>query len=400
MTQISGNFSDHDVVILSTKRTPIGSFGGALSDTPAPKLGAIAIQACLEETGLDPVRIDEVIMGQVLAAGVGQAPARQAALGAGIPDSVPCTTINKMCGSGMKAVMQAFDAIKAGSAEIVLAGGQENMSLAPYLVPKARTGYRLGHGQLLDHMFFDGLEDAYCGELMGKFADDNGKEDGLTREQMDAYALRSLERSQTAQKENWFEKEIAPVSIKTRKGEFIVEDDELPQQAKPEKIPQLKPAFNKDGAVTAANASAISDGAAAMILASGKAARTLNIAPIAVIRAHASHAEKPSRFTHAPVGAIEKVMAKTDWSIDDIDLVEVNEAFAMVAMTAINAINIPEDKLNIHGGAVALGHPVGASGTRIMATLIYALKKLGKTKGLASLCIGGGEGTALSLEVL
>jgi acetyl-CoA C-acetyltransferase len=392
--------NDNDIVILAAKRTPIGSFGGCLSTVAAPKLGAVAIEACLSETGIAKDLIDEVIMGQVLAAGVGQAPARQAALGAGLPDSVPCTTINKMCGSGMKAVMQAYDAIKAGSANIVIAGGQENMSLAPYILPKARSGYRLGHGQLLDHMFFDGLEDAYSGQLMGKFADDNGKDDALTREQMDEYTLRSLERAQTALKEGWFENEVAKVVVSGRKGDVEITEDELPTQAKPEKIPQLKPAFNKDGAITAANSSAISDGAAAIILSTAKQAKELGIAPIAVIRAHASHAEKPSRFTHAPVGSIEKVLKKTGWNIEDVDLVEVNEAFAMVAMTAMNAFTIPAEKLNIHGGAVALGHPVGASGARIIATLIYALKKINKTRGLASLCIGGGEATAITLEVL
>jgi acetyl-CoA C-acetyltransferase len=392
--------NDNDIVILAAKRTPIGSFGGSLSSVSAPKLGTIAIEACFNETGLAKDLVDEVIMGQVLAAGVGQAPARQAALGAGLPDSVPCTTINKMCGSGMKAIMQAHDAIKAGSANIVVAGGQENMSLAPYLLPKARSGYRLGHGQLLDHMFFDGLEDAYCGQLMGKFADDNGQEDGLTREQMDDYTLRSLKRSQTALQEGWFEQEIAKVVVSGRKGDVEITEDELPKQAKPEKIPQLKPAFNPEGSVTAANSSAISDGAAAVILSTAKQAKALGIKPIAVIRAHASHAEKPSRFTHAPVGSIEKVLAKTGWSIDDVDLVEVNEAFAMVAMTAMNAFSIPAEKLNIHGGAVALGHPVGASGARIIATLIYALKKINKKRGLASLCIGGGEATALTLEIV
>ncbi|KZY67223.1 acetyl-CoA acetyltransferase [Oleiphilus sp. HI0071] len=393
-------YSDNDVVIVAAKRTAMGSFGGSLSTVPAPELGAAAIKASIEQAGIAVGDIDEVIMGHVLPAGVGQAPARQASLGAGIPESVPTTTINKMCGSGMKAVMQAFDAIKAESCELMVAGGQENMSLAPYIVPKARTGYRLGHGELLDHMFWDGLEDKYTGKLMGKFADENSQEDGLTREAMDEYTLRSLERAQAATNEGWFKEEITPFSVKSRKGEVIFDKDELPGQARPEKIPSLRPAFDKDGVVTAANSSAISDGAAAVVLCSGKVAKEKGLSPLAVIRATASHAEAPAKFTHAPCGAMEKVLKKTGWSSSDVDLFEVNEAFAMVAMTAMNAHDIPAEKINIHGGAVALGHPVGASGARIIATLIYALKKEGKTKGLASLCIGGGEATAVTLELV
>lgn len=393
-------YSDNDVVIVSAKRTAIGSFGGALSAVPAPELGAAAIKACIEQAGIQASDVDEVIMGQVLAAGVGQAPARQASLGAGIPDSVPTTTINKMCGSGMKAVMQAYDAIKAESCELLVAGGQENMSLAPYIVPKARNGYRLGHGELLDHMFYDGLEDKYTNKLMGKFADENSQEDGLTREGMDEYTLRSLTRSQTASTEGWFDAEITPFTVKTRKGETVFSTDELPSQARPEKIPSLRPAFDKNGVVTAANSSAISDGAAATILCSGKVAKEKGLTPLAVIRATASHAEQPSKFTHAPCGAMDKALKKSGWTASDVDLFEVNEAFAMVAMTAMNAFDIPAEKINIHGGAVALGHPVGASGARIIATLIYALQKEGKTKGLASLCIGGGEATAITLELV
>ncbi|KZY61876.1 acetyl-CoA acetyltransferase, partial [Oleiphilus sp. HI0065] len=293
-------YSDNDVVIVAAKRTAMGSFGGSLSTVPAPELGAAAIKASIEQAGIAVGDIDEVIMGHVLPAGVGQAPARQASLGAGIPESVPTTTINKMCGSGMKAVMQAFDAIKAESCELMVAGGQENMSLAPYIVPKARTGYRLGHGELLDHMFWDGLEDKYTGKLMGKFADENSQEDGLTREAMDEYTLRSLERAQAATNEGWFKEEITPFSVKSRKGEVIFDKDELPGQARPEKIPSLRPAFDKDGVVTAANSSAISDGAAAVVLCSGKVAKEKGLSPLAVIRATASHAEAPAKFTHAP----------------------------------------------------------------------------------------------------
>lgn len=392
--------SPSDVFILSAKRTAIGSFQGQFSSVPATKLGASAINAAIAESGLKPEAIDEVLMGQVLSAGAGQAPARQAALKAKLPDSTPCTTISKVCGSGMKSVMLAYDQIKAGGLHTAVAGGMENMSQAPYLLPKAREGMRLGHGQCLDHMFFDGLQDAYCGELMGHFADANSARDNISREAMDHYTLESLTRAKDAAAQGLFTDEICTVTVPTRGGDQAIDQDELPTQARPEKIPQLKPAFGKDGRVTAANASAISDGAAALILASGDFATQQNLKPIARICAHSSHAETPSQFTHAPIGAIQKVLEKTGWQGKDIDLFEVNEAFAMVALASMQALEIPRDRINVNGGACALGHPIGASGARILVTLIHALRHRGGKKGIASLCIGGGEATAIAIELI
>ncbi len=389
-----------DVVIVGAKRTAIGSFGGQFSTLSAPELGACAISAALTHAGMQPEQIDEVLMGQVLSAGVGQAPARQAALKAGLPESTPCTTISKVCGSGMKSLMLAYDQIKAGSICSAVAGGMENMTLAPYLLPKARQGYRLGHGQTLDHMFFDGLQDAYCGDLMGHFADANSAEDGISREQMDDYTLTSLKRAQRATEQGLFKTEIAPVQVPTKSGNMLVDIDELPSQARPEKIPKLKPAFGPEGRVTAANASSISDGAAALAVCSADFAKQHGLSPLAVIKAHASHAEAPNRFTHAPIGSIHKVMDKTGWALSDVDLFEINEAFAMVALCCANALQLDRNKVNIHGGACALGHPIGASGARIIVTLLHALKNTGKQKGIASLCIGGGEATAIALELL
>lgn len=393
------NLSPQDIVIVAAKRTPIGGFSGQFSDIPSPELGGIAIKAALNSAGLTPDKVDEVIMGLILSGGVGQAPARQASLNAGLPISAPCTTVNKVCGSGMKSIMLAHDAIKAGTGEIYVAGGMENMSRAPYLLPKARGGYRLGHGELKDHMFCDALEDAYNGELMGQFADANAKAEGITREQMDAFALTSLERAQHAVSNGLFVDEIAPVTHTTRKGEAVYDTDETPGQARPEKIPQLKPAFSKDGGVTAANASSISDGAAALIICSNAAAEQHGLSPLACIRAHATHAEAPNRFTHAPIGSIQKVIDKAGWSAADVDLYEINEAFAMVVIAAINKLDLDPSTVNVNGGGCALGHPIGASGARIVVTLIHALKRLNKSKGVASLCLGGGEAVALALEL-
>ncbi len=389
-----------DIVIVSAARTPMGAFQGELSTTTAPALGATAIKAAIERAGIEKDIIDEVLMGNVLSAGLGQAPARQATLGAELPQSTSATTISKVCGSGMKSVMLAFDQIKAGSINTAVAGGMENMSLAPYFLPKARGGQRLGHGEIVDHMFYDGLQNAYDGQLMGCFADINSKADGMTREEMDNYAIESLKRAQHAVSNGYFKDEITPVTVKNRKGDISVAVDESPQKAKPEKIPTLRPAFGKDGLVTAANASSISDGAAALVLMRADKAKDLGLTPLAVIKAHATHSHEPERFTHAPIGAIKKLLEKIDWSIDDVDLFEVNEAFAMVAMAAINELKLPYEKVNVNGGATALGHPIGASGARLIVTLLYALKRIGKTKGVASLCIGGGEGTAIAIELL
>ena len=344
--------------------------------------------------------IDEVLMGNVLSAGVGQAPDRQASLGAGLPLSVPCTTVSKVCGSGMKSIMLAFDQIKAGSIESAIAGGMESMSLAPYFLPKARDGQRLGHGEVLDHMFYDGLQNAYDGQLMGCFADANSKEDGISREAMDEYAIESLKRARKAVKEGYFKDEIAPVLVKSRRGDTVVENDEQPEKGNPEKIPTLRPAFAKDGSVTAANASSISDGAAAVMLMSAEKVKALGLKPLAVIKAHSTHAIEPEKFTHAPIGAINAVLEKSEWDLGDVDLFEINEAFAMVTMASMSALNLSHSKVNINGGATALGHPIGASGARIVVTLLHALKRIGKKKGIASLCIGGGEGTALAVELL
>ena len=389
-----------DIVIVAAKRTPAGGLLGTLSTLTAPELGAIAHRGAIEQAGISPNDIDEVISGCVLQAGIGQAPARQAALKAGIPNTKGATTINKMCGSGMKAVMLAHDLIKAGSANVVLAGGMESMSNAPYLLSKARAGYRLGHGELKDHMFLDGLEDAYDrGKLMGTYADATAKHYHFTREQQDNYAARSMTRALQAQKEGLFKDEIVPVTITGKKGDVTVTLDEGPDAAKLEKIPQLRPAFQADGTVTAANSSSISDGAASLILMTAENAAARGIRPLAKIVAHASHANEPAWFTTAPVDAIRKVLDKAGWKPGDVDLYEINEAFAVVTMAAIADLELDIEKVNIHGGACALGHPIGASGARILVTLINALQQQKKTRGVAALCIGGGEATAIAIEV-
>ena len=389
------------VVIAGMARTPLGGFQGELASLPAPALGAVAIKAALERAGVAPADVDETIMGCVLPAGQGQAPARQAALGAGLPVSAGCVTVNKMCGSAMKAAMLGVDAIRAGSARLVVAGGMESMSNAPYLLPKARSGLRLGHGEMIDHMFCDGLEDAYDkGKLMGVFAEACAEKYGFSREAQDAYAIDSLTRAQIAIKEGKFKEEIALVLIRSRKGETTVDTDEQPGRADAEKVPKLRPAFAKEGSVTAANSSSISDGAAALVLAGQADAEARGLTPIAVIREHATHAQEPSWFTTAPVGAVKKALEKAAWSLDEVDLFEVNEAFAVVAMAAMEELGIPHGKLNVHGGACALGHPIGASGARIIVTLIAALRDRGLRRGVASLCIGGGEATAVALEAV
>ncbi|MFT4731998.1 MAG: acetyl-CoA C-acetyltransferase [Gammaproteobacteria bacterium] len=386
------------IVIVAAKRTPMGGFMGALSAVPATELGATAIAAAIH--GIDYGQIDEVIMGCVLPAGLGQAPARQATLGAGLPLSVGATTINKVCGSGMKAIMLAHDLIYAGSAEVIIAGGMESMSNAPYILPKARAGYRMGHGKVIDHMMLDGLENAYDNKAMGCFAQDTADSEGITREQMDEFAVSSLSKANTAIADGTFVDEIAPVSVKDRKGDFVIDTDEGPGNAKPEKISSLRAAFKKDGTVTAANSSSISDGAAALVVMSASKAAALGLKPLARIVAHATNAIKPEDFTVAPVGAIEKVLAKTGWTRDDIDLFEINEAFAMVTMLGVMKLGLDVSKVNVKGGACALGHPIGASGARIVVTLLHALKQRGLKKGIAALCIGGGEATALAVEIL
>ncbi|EPA9175300.1 TPA: acetyl-CoA C-acyltransferase [Acinetobacter baumannii] len=389
-----------DIVIVNGARTAMGGFQGLLSGLTAPELGAVTIKEAIARAGLQPTDVEEVIMGCVLPAGLKQGPARQAMRKAGLPDSTGAVTINKLCGSGMKAVMQAADMIKAGSAEIVVAGGMESMTNAPYVLPKARAGYRMGHGEIKDHMFFDGLEDAETGRLMGSFAQDMANTRGYTREQMDDFAIRSLKRAQTAITEGYFKDEIVPVTVSTRKGDVIVDQDEQPLNAKIDKIPSLKPAFAKDGTITAANASSISDGASALVLTSSEVAAQRGLQPLAKIIATASNSQHPSEFTIAPVGAIEKVLKKAGWNAQDVDLWEINEAFAMVTMCPIDDFKLDPEKVNIHGGACALGHPVGSTGSRIILTLIHALKRTGGKKGVAALCIGGGEATAVAIEIL
>ncbi|HEO1778227.1 TPA: thiolase family protein [Acinetobacter baumannii] len=389
-----------DIVIVNGARTAMGGFQGSLSGPTAPELGAVTIKEAIARAGLQPTDVEEVIMGCVLPAGLKQGPARQAMRKAGLPDSTGAVTINKLCGSGMKAVMQAADMIKAGSAEIVVAGGMESMTNAPYVLPKARAGYRMGHGEIKDHMFFDGLEDAETGRLMGSFAQDMANTRGYTREQMDDFAIRSLKRAQTAITEGYFKDEIVPVTVSTRKGDVIVDQDEQPLNAKIDKIPSLKPAFAKDGTITAANASSISDGASALVLTSSEVAAQRGLQPLAKIIATASNSQHPSEFTIAPVGAIEKVLKKAGWNAQDVDLWEINEAFAMVTMCPIDDFKLDPEKVNIHGGACALGHPVGSTGSRIILTLIHALKRTGGKKGVAALCIGGGEATAVAIEIL
>lgn len=391
----------NEVVIVAGKRTPMGGMLGALSTLSAPELGAIAHKATLEQSGISPAEIDEVISGCVLQAGIGQAPARQAAIKAGIPNSTGATTINKMCGSGMKAAMLAHDLIRAGSANIILASGMESMSNAPYLLTKARSGYRLGHGELKDHMFLDGLEDAYTkGQLMGCFAEATASHFHFSREQQDEYAIQSMTKALKAIESGAFADEIVPVTLSTRKGDITVSTDEGPDAAKLSKIPQLKPAFQSDGTVTAANSSSISDGAASLIIMSAATAQKRGLKPLARIVAHASHAQAPEWFTTAPVDAIRKVMNKAGWNQADVDLFEINEAFAIVAMAAISQLELNPEHVNIHGGACALGHPIGASGARILVTLMHALKHKGKKRGVASLCIGGGEATAMAIELI
>ncbi|MEE4348697.1 MAG: acetyl-CoA C-acyltransferase [Pacificimonas sp.] len=393
--------STDPVVIVAAKRTAMGGFQGDLSGASASELGAAAIAAAISQAGLSGEDIDQGIMGCVLPAGQGQAPARQALLGAGLPEAVGAATVNKMCGSGMKAAMDAHDQIRAGSADIMVAGGMESMTNAPYLLPKARGGFRMGHGEVKDHMFLDGLEDAYePGRLMGSFAEECAQHYQFTREAQDAYAIRSLERAQAAIDERRFADEVTPVTIKGRRGDTVVDTDEQPGTARPDKIPQLKPAFAKDGTVTAANASSISDGAAALILMKQSEAESRGLTPLARIVAHATHAQAPAWFTTAPVDACRKVLGKAGWQVGDVDLWEVNEAFAVVAMAAIRELGLDEERVNVNGGACALGHPIGASGARILVTLLHALKEKDGTKGIASLCIGGGEATAMAVELI
>jgi len=389
------------VVIASAARTPMGGFMGDLKSLAAPELGATAIRAAVERAGVRPEDVQELIMGNVLPAGQGQAPARQAALGAGLPPATDCMTINKVCGSGMKAAMLAHDLIALGTNSVMVAGGMESMSNAPYLLPKARAGLRIGHGEVKDHMFLDGLEDAYDrGRLMGTFAEDCAAKYRFSREAQDRFAITSLTRAQQAIKDGSFENEIVPVRIAGGKGETVVKIDEQPFKANLDKIPQLKPAFRKDGTVTPANSSSISDGAAAMVLMKLSDAERRGIAPLAKIAAYAAHSQEPQWFTTAPVGAIRKLFEKTGWNTKTTDLFEINEAFAVVAMAAMHDLELPHDKVNVHGGACALGHPLGASGARIMVTLLAALEKYGLKRGIASLCIGGGEATAIALERL
>jgi len=389
------------IVIVGAARTPIGGLQGDFASLSASDLGAVAIKAALERAGLTADAVDKVIMGCVLPAGQGQAPARQASLKAGLPAATGCTTVNKMCGSAMEATMLAHDALLVGSEEIIVAGGMESMSNAPYLLPKARGGMRMGHGTVYDHMFLDGLEDAYDkGRLMGAFAEQCADRYAFTREAQDEFALRSLSRARAATEDGSFRWEIAPVTVASRKGEVVVDRDEQPAKADPEKIPSLKPAFRKDGTVTAANSSSISDGAAALVLTRRSLAERKGLRPLAVMLGHATHAQEPGWFTTAPVGALSKLYDKLGWKPTEVDLYEINEAFAVVAMAAMKEHGLPPDRVNVHGGACALGHPIGASGARIVVTLLGALRKSAKKRGVASLCIGGGEATALGLELV
>ena len=392
------------IVIVSAARTPLGGFQGELKSFAAPELGAAAIRAAVERAKIGPDDVQEVIMGCVLPAGQGQAPARQAALGAGLPLAAGCTTVNKMCGSGMKAAMFAHDLLAMHSFDVIVAGGMESMSNAPYLLPKARAGLRMGHGQVIDHMFYDGLEDAYTrdekggGRLMGTFAEDCASKYSFTREAQDRFAITSLERALKANKEGWFAWETTPIAIKAGKEEKFVELDEQPFKANLDKIPALKPAFRKEGTVTAANSSSISDGAAALVMMRRSTAETRGLAPLALVMGHATHAQAPSEFTTAPVGAISNLFGLTGWNAKQVDLYEINEAFAVVTMAAMKEHGLPHEKVNLHGGACALGHPIGASGARVVVTLIGAMRKYGVKRGVASLCIGGGEATAMALE--
>ena len=389
------------IVIVSAARTPMGAMQGELKNFAAPEIGAAAIRAALERAGVKPEQVQEVIMGCVLPAGQGQAPARQASLGAGLPFSTGCTTVNKMCGSGMKAAMFANDLLTAGTNDIMVAGGMESMSNAPYRLPKARSGYRMGHQQVIDHMFLDGLEDAYDkGRLMGSFAEDCATKFAFTREEQDRFAITSLERAQKANQDGSFAWETVPIAIKAGKDERFIEHDEQPFKANFDKIPLLKPAFRKDGTVTAANSSSISDGAAALVMMRRSTADKLGFRPLATVVGHSTHAQEPGLFTTAPVGAIQKLFDKTGWSAGKVDLYEINEAFAVVTLAAMREHKLPHEKVNLHGGACALGHPIGASGARILVTLIGALRKHGLKRGVATLCIGGGEATAMALELV
>ncbi len=395
------NANADPVVIVSGARTAVGGFQGTFASVPAPELGAAATRAAVERAGVKPEDVSEVLMGCVLPAGMGQAPARQASRGAGLPDHVPCTTVNKMCGSGMKTVMMAYDALHARPGDIILAGGMESMTNTPHVLPKLRAGQRLGHTQIYDHMFLDGLEDAYDkGRLMGTYAEDTAQAYQFTREAQDAFAVESLRRARAANEDGSFAKEIVPVTVKSRKGAIEVTRDEQPFTADPSKIPQLKPAFREGGTVTPANSSSISDGAAALILMRESEARRRKLDPIARIVGTSSHAQAPAWFTTAPIGAMKKLLDQVGWDVKDIGLFEVNEAFAVVTMAAMRDLGLPHEKVNVHGGACALGHPVGASGARIIVTLLSALEKYGETKGVASLCIGGGEATAVAVERL
>ena len=389
------------IVIASAARTPVGGLQGELGALAAHELGAVAVRAAVERAGIAPEAVDEVILGNVLSAGQGQAPARQASIGGGLPLATGATTINKMCGSGMKATMLAHDLLRAGSARIMLAGGIESMTNAPYLLPKARGGYRLGHGKIIDHMFLDGLEDAYDrGKAMGVFAENTADKYGFSREEQDAFAIASLERAQAAGRDGAFADEIAPVTIKGRKGETTVDSDEQPRRGQADKIPALRPVFREGGTVTAANSSSISDGAAALVLMPESVAAEKGCTPLARICGHATQAQEPAWFTTAPGAATDKLLKGNDWSADSVDLWEINEAFAVVTMAAMRDIGIPHEKVNIHGGACALGHPIGASGARIIVTLLAALKRTGGKRGVAALCIGGGEATAMGFELI
>ncbi|PMR67705.1 acetyl-CoA C-acyltransferase [Halomonas heilongjiangensis] len=390
----------NDIVFLSAARTPMGGMLGSLSSLTAPQLGAAAIRAAIERAGIAPDAIDEGILGCVLPAGVKQGPARQAMRQAGIPDGIGATTINKLCGSGMKATMLAHDLIRAGSGELILAGGMESMSNAPHVLTRARTGYRLGHGELKDHMFLDGLEDAETGKLMGVFAQEVASSRDYSRERLDDFAIASLERAMAATNAGHLDAEMVPVTVTTRQGESVVNHDEQPFQAKLDKIRSLRPAFAKEGTITAANSSSISDGASALILASQAAADRLGARPIARMLGHSTHSQHPSEFTIAPVGAIDKLLKTLDWRVGDVDLFEINEAFAVVTLLAMDGLDIPHDKVNVFGGACAQGHPIGSTGSRIIATLIHALRTRGGKRGIASLCIGGGEATAVAVELV
>lgn len=388
------------IAILSAMRTPMGGMMGSLSSLSASDLGGVAISSAISKSGLNASDIDEVLMGSVLTAGQGQAPARQAALAAGLPVSTTCTTVNKVCGSAMKSIMLGGNALRSGQASVVVAGGMESMSGAPYLLPQARQGYRFGHAQMLDHMQYDGLQDAYQGVAMGNFAETCASKYQFSREKQDAFAIESLSRAKQAIEKGYFANEVAPVTLSTRRGDVVVDTDEQPGNAKPEKIPLLRPAFQKDGSVTAANASSISDGAAALTLMMSDEAEARGLKPIALIHGYDESAQEPEWFTTAPVTAVQNTLKRVGWSIDEVDLWEINEAFAVVAMAAMHELSIPHSKLNVHGGACALGHPIGASGARILVTLIHAMQRRGDKKGMASLCIGGGEATAMAIELV